>query len=534
MSENIDLFITRKKSNTFNFNPNLISENNDPLEKPTDVSRSLQTKTKAKEKKSSLDYSNDGNSKIKIIDFGGEMSSSHDKTKEIDLLLLLSDPDLMDDVEDKIIYSDDSRSVMQKLISKLDKGSLCRIVINLSIHNICISSLNLSQKMIYTSFYIYPILIIIVGIISHWTLNIISKISTKYKKKSYEGIIKEILFKQLIPVYIFLVILNNFGNIILEEMILYKLILDITTKFFGDKPLSKKKLKYFILCGISFFILFPIFQFIINEKFGKILVTELFFLLLILLIILLNYILLFIHKFDINNIINKFSLRNDFIFSKNEIFNSISVLFYTFSYHDKFFPSLEKLCIPTSKRINKIIKRTVVIDITICLLLTFVGYFSLPFEMIKDLIIFRNSELEEDYALNDYAMIVARILYFFYLIYKMFKDYQILRNTIFTYIFCYKNKKIGRFANLLISFIILLSTTFIVIYYQYISNFISLIAASSSVYISFIIPLIIFINENDYSIIHWKNILTILLTIIIFFISLFSIFFSIRKILNDT
>ena len=531
MSENIDFFITRKKSNTFNFNANLISENKDPLEKSTDVTRSLQTKTNAKEKKSSLDYSNDGNSKDKIIDLGGENSSSHDKTKEIDLLLLLSDPDLMDGVQDKIIYSDDSRSSMQKLIAKLDKGSLCRIVINLSILTICISSLNLSQKMIYTSFYIYPILIIIVGIISHWTLNIISNISTKYKKKSYEGIIKEILFKQLIPVYIFFVILNNFGNIILEEMILYKLILDIATKFFGDKALCKKKLKYFILCGISFFILFPIFQFINNEKFGKLLVIELLFLLLILLIILLNYILLFIHKFDINN---KFSIRNDYIFSKNEIFNSISVLFYTFSFHDKFFLSLENLTLPTSKRINKIIKRTVVIDITICLLLAFVGYFSLPFDKIKDLIIFRNSELEEEYALNDYAMIVARILYFFYLIYKMFKDYQILRNTIFTYIFCYKNKKIGRFANILISFIILLSTTFIVIYYQYISNFISLIGASSSVYISFIIPLIIFINENDYSIIHWKNILTILLTIIIFFISLFSVFFSIRKIFNDT
>ena len=148
MSENIDFFITRKKSNTFNFNPNLISKNNDQLKKSIDVSRSLQTKTKEKEKKSSMDYSNDGNSKDKIIDFGGEISSSQDKTKEIDLLLL-SDPDLMDDVEDKIIYSDDSRSAMQKLIAKLDKGSLCRIVINLSILTICISSLNLSQKMIY-------------------------------------------------------------------------------------------------------------------------------------------------------------------------------------------------------------------------------------------------------------------------------------------------------------------------------------------------------------------------------------------------
>lgn len=206
MNDNLDdnFNITRHKSNTFSVN--LVSEKNNNSLKKSSLHRS--TNTNFDDKKNNLDKSNETNSKDKIIDSGGEISSIADKTKEIELLL--SDPDLMDNVEDKLIFNDDSRTTLQKLIAKMGKGSLRRIILNLSIINICISSLNLSQKMIYASIYIYPIVIIFIGIISYLTLDTISKTGIKYKKKSYEGIIKEILFKQLIPVYIFCVILNYF------------------------------------------------------------------------------------------------------------------------------------------------------------------------------------------------------------------------------------------------------------------------------------------------------------------------------------
>ena len=534
MNDNLDdnFNITRHKSNTFSVN--LVSEKNNNSLKKSSLHRS--TNTNFDDKKNNLDKSNETNSKDKIIDSGGEISSIADKTKEIELLL--SDPDLMDNVEDKLIFNDDSRTTLQKLIAKMGKGSLRRIILNLSIINICISSLNLSQKMIYASIYIYPIVIIFIGIISYLTLDTISKTGIKYKKKSYEGIIKEILFKQLIPVYIFCVILNYFGNIILEEIILYQLLVDVVTKFFEKKEelFSTKKSKYIISYGIAIFILLPLFQIINYDKFGKITIIKIIILISILIILLTNYILLFIYNYNINDIKEKFSIKNnsnETIFTNTDIFSSISVLFYTFSYHDQFFPSIEKLCIPSAKRINKIIKRTIIIDVIISLLLSVVGFFSLKFDMIKDLIIFRNVEVEKDYILNDYLMTIGRIFYFIFLLFKLFKDYQILRNNILANICCYNIKKLGRIVNLLTSFFILSIATFVAVHFQYISEFISLIGASSSVYISFIIPLIIFINESDYSILNWKKLLSIFLIIIFSFCSICSIFFTITKILDN-
>ena len=115
---------------------------------------------------------------------------------------LLSDLELLNSIDEENLNSYDNRGLLQKLMAKMGKGSLRRVILNLSIINICISSLNLSQKIVYVSIYVYPLFIIIIGIISYWTLHILTNISHKYKKSSYEGLIKEVLFKELIPFYI--------------------------------------------------------------------------------------------------------------------------------------------------------------------------------------------------------------------------------------------------------------------------------------------------------------------------------------------
>ena len=526
-----DFFITRKKSNTYNA---FLIPPKEPLKNSKEIYSSIRDTEKKEKKKNSYDNIK-SHSRDNIVDTVGEVSSCIDKTKEIELLL--SDPDLLNSVDEENLNSYDSRGTLQKLMAKMGRGSLCRVILNLSIINICISSLNLSKQIDYVSIYIYPLFIIIIGIISCWTLHIMTDISHKYKKRSYEGLIKEVLFKELIPFYILFLILNNFGNIILEEIILYKIISDVIIKFYKNKKkaFEKIEIKYYILSSIALFILFPIFQIQKNdEKFGKLIIFEIILLVIIFLIIMANYILLFIYECNMHDILNKYKLNFDYYsYHNNEFFNSIVVLFYSYSYHDHFFPSLEKLSIPTRKRIKKIIKRTIFIDIIINFILSIVGFFSLPLDKIKelkDLLIFRNDEIEGNHIINDYLMTFGRIIFFIYLIFKLYKDYQYLRNIILANIFCYNIKKIGYLVNILTSFCILLFTIFIAVNCQYISEFICLIGGSTSVNISFIIPLIMYINENDYSIYHWRNILTFLLISFFFFSSSCSIFFTIKKI----
>ncbi len=524
----------RKKSNTFN---HMIIPGKDSIDIFDNIHSSVRTKEqeiKEKEEskinKNNLENNNDSNNKKKIIEEEGDLSSSINQTKEIEILFL--DPELADNLNEKnIIYND---SYFQKLMSKMGINTITKIIISLSIVNIYVSSLNLSQKMVYTSIFIYPVLIIIVGIFSHWTLYIISRLSDKYKKYSYEGIIKQVLSRQVLPFYISFVILNNLGNIILEEIILYKLIIDITIKFDESKNefFSRIYIRYFILYGIAQFILFPLFQFTNIIFFRQFIIIEIIIIIIFILILIGNYILLFIYEFNINNIKTKFKINIDyFLYPNNEFFNSIIVLFYSFNYHDNFFQLFEKFRNPSSKIINKIVKNTIIIDIILYLILAFLGFFSLPFEQIKDLIIFRN-EIEKKHIINDWLMIIGRIIYFICILLKLLKDYYRIRNIILINICEYNIKKIGKCINFITSFFILLSTTFVAVYFQNVSDCICLIGGFCSIFISFIIPLILYIKGNDYSFCHLKNIFALILIVILFFISTSSLYFTIRKIIN--
>ena len=530
MDDSDDKIIIRKKSNTFNIH--LIQKKEEILKKKTEE-RSTGSKNK-EINKNKID--NEINNKVKIIDNDRTLSNDLDKTKEIDIIS--SEPDLTDNINDYKLSCYNTESSIQDIISKMGMGSLCSIILNLSINNISISSLNISQRIFYISIYIYPLFIIIIGIISNWTLNITSKIVYKYKKKTYEGIIKEALFKHLIPIYFFLLILTYFGNIILEQMIAYQLICEIIIKFYTNLKdnLFGIKLKYFIIYGFAFLILLPIFQLKNYDTFGQIVIIEIIIFTIIFLIILTNFILLFFYNFNFDSFKNKFTINKDyFLAQKNEIFNSIAVLFYSFSHHDNIFLIIEKLPNQYLKSINTIIKRTIITDILLNIIFGIIGFFALPCNMIKDLIIFRNIEIEQSFLFSDWLMNIGRIIYLIFIIFKLLKDYQKLRNIILNNIFCcYDTNKKGKIINLFISFIILLFTTFIVIIFHYISECICLIGALCSVNISFVLPLIMFINSKDFSCYHWKNVFTFLIIFLILFSSSCSLYFTIKKILSFT
>ena len=489
--------------------------------------------TKANEINKKKEADNEINNKVNIIDKDRTLSNDIEKTKEI--YIIKSESDLTDSLNDyKVNSSNNTEGLVQDIISRIGMGSLCRIIINLSLTNISISSLNLSQKIIYISIYIYPLIIIIIGIISNWTLNITSNIVYKYKKKSYKGIIKEVLFKHLIPIYIFFLILAYFGNIVLEQIIAYQLIWDIAIRLSEniEDNFVELKMKYYIVYGFAFLILFPIFQIKNYESFGKYTYFEIILFYIIFLILLSNFIILFKLNFNIDSFKDKFNFNKDyFLYPKNEIFNSIAVLFYSFSHHDNIFLIIEKMPFPYFKSINTIIKRTIITDILLNLLFGIIGFFGLPDNMIKDLIIFRNIEIEQKFIFSDYLMNIGRIIYLIFLIFKLIKDYQYLRNIILNNIFCYNTKKIGRIVNFITSFFILFFTTCIVLIFNHISECICLIGAFCSVYISFILPLIMFINENDNSCFHYKNIFTFLIIFFLFSSSLCSLYFTIKKIL---
>ena len=541
MIDDEDFVQPRKKSNSFHSKllPNKDNNNNrhnDIIHRSTgkDLNCPILKETKNEKiiSKSNTkeEDSNDSNIKEKIIDDALTSSNSTEKTKEIEILF--TDPNLIDNIDNdnnELIYNTSS---FQKLMTKIGLNTYGKIIISLAIINICVSSLNLSQKMVYSSIYIYPALIIAIGIFSHWTSDIMLKIYDKYKRKAYDVMIKKVIIKKVMSIYIFFIIINNLGNIILEEIILYKLICDIIVKFDERKIdyFSKINIKYYILYGIALILLFPLFQFADIQYYRQFLIFEIILLLLFAIILISNYILLFMRNYDIDNIKSKISIDFDnFLYPKNELFNSIVVLFYCFSNQDNILQLFEKIRNPSYKQINKIIKKTICIDIIIYLIMACLGFFCLPFNEIKDLIIFRN-DIEKEF-INDYIMTFGRIIYFICILFKLIKDYYKIKNIILINICGCNIKKKGAFINIIISLFTLLITTLISIYFQNISDCICLIGAFCSTYISFIIPLILYIIENEYSFCNLKNIVVFILIIILFIISSGSLFFTLKKII---
>ena len=90
----------------------------------------------------------------------------------------------------------------------------------------------------------------------------------------------------------------------------------------------------------------------------------------------------------------------------------------------------------------------------------------------------------------------------------------------------------SKITNVIITVATLIITTLISAIFQSISDYISLIGSFCTVLISFFIPGLVYIKGNDYSIKHYKNILTIIFISIILILGLTSGFFTIKGIIN--
>ena len=128
-------------------------------------------------------------------------------------------------------------------------------------------------------------------------------------------------------------------------------------------------------------------------------------------------------------------------------------------------------------------------------------------------------------------MTIGQILFILTLLAKISANYNALRSCILV-LLGYDTHNFSKITNIVITVVTLLITTFIASIFQSISDYISLIGSFCTVIVSFFIPGLVYIKGNDYSIKHYKNILTIIFISIILILGLASGFFTIKGIIN--
>ena len=413
------------------------------------------------------------------------------------------------------------QNICKKLLSKIGPGSLSSSVFNLCILSLGTGSLALPKNIKYMSIFFSPVIIMLIGYLSHWTITVLYKVSRKYRLNTYEDVIRKVLGPYMSTFVGFVMCINQMGCIILYQVIMYKLIGGIINEIFSlgylnmedfvSRGLYGKLWMRFILCYLIMgTILYPLCQLNSIAKmryasaFG---VYSLFFLIFIVVIEC-----PFRIKYNIDN--DKFHINIIDIFSgiknKIKIFEAMSTIFYAFSCHVGVFPVLETFHNPTEVRVKKLFKYSILTDIICYCVIGISGYLTQP-ENTPDLIIQR-------YKINkrDYLMTFGQMCFVLTLVAKICANYNALRECMYNLVHI-KNKKKPEYLNKILTFEVLMLTTLATVIFQSISDYIVLIGSFCSIIISCLIPGIIYIKDNKYPIFHVKNLLVM---IVIFMLSL--------------
>ena len=128
-------------------------------------------------------------------------------------------------------------------------------------------------------------------------------------------------------------------------------------------------------------------------------------------------------------------------------------------------------------------------------------------------------------------MTLGNFFFMFTMIAKICVNYNAQRSSILLLLH-YKNNNYPNSINYIITSSVLALTTFVAISFQSISDYISLIGSFCTVIICFCVPGMIYIKGNDYPLIHYKNILTIIFISLIFIIGILSGIFTIKGIIE--
>ena len=430
----------------------------------------------------------------------------------------------------------EERSWCKRTFGKMNPGSLRGSIFNLCILSLGTGLLAIPQKIGYMSIVFSPIIIILSGLANYWSLNILVNMSIKLKLKNYESIVKQLLGKKLSLFLGIIMSVNQSGIIILYQVILYKLLGGVINEignfgfisvddFVSNSFWNKLWIKFVVCYGIMILFLLPLCLLHNASKmryastFG---IISLFLLIIIVVAECPFYIIDHINndKFELNYFDILSGLEGDM-----KLLQSIVTVFYAFSCHVGAFPVLQTLHNPIERRQKKVIRRAIYIDIISYLIIGASGYLTQPLNT-PDLII------ERDKLFNsDWIMTIGEICFILTLLAKISANYNALRSCILV-LLGYDSYNFSKITNVIITVVTLIITTLISAIFQSISDYISLIGSFCTVLISFFIPGLVYIKGNDYSIKHYKNILTIIFISIILILGLTSGFFTIKGIIN--
>ena len=433
-----------------------------------------------------------------------------DMNKTLDDIFVLQIFGKRDPREKYVPYESKNAKFFDRILHPMQYGSLRGSIFGLSSMCLEAGSMVLAIRCKQFGMINYLIFLILGGMVAYWCLVMMIKAGKNIKEKNYSRVVRAILGKRIGVFLDFNIALYLFGALISFQVIIYQVIgavvydiMDMIGKInkeeYPNYVTYKEKywsdnllLKFGVMSGVAALVS-PL---CLLKDLSKMRVASLIGVLALVYSIIVVIIESFFYLFNENwNLIGKMNwidLSKAFSLDAGvPFFGGLATVFYIYSCHAGAFPVYKTLRNNTTRRIKKVFRRSIILDICVYTTIAAASFITSPLEP-PELILYRPNLSGFK---KDYFILVAKIGIIFNLFFSTPANYAGFRLSFFELIF--GNSNITNKKNFCVTYLILAVIVAIGALYDKILEYIELFGGFCSVVYTILIPGLIYVkNEN--------------------------------------
>ena len=415
------------------------------------------------------------------------------------------------DPNEKIIpFESKKAKFFERLLHPMQYGSLRGSIFGLSSMCLEASSMILAIKCKYFGMINYLLAILLGGLLAYWCLVMMIKAGKNIKEKNYSKVVKTILGKK-VGVYMDAnIALYLFGVLISFMVIMYQVVGSVVFDIgiaigkigaddyedfsaYHEKYWSQQYyLKFPIMFGITILVIPLCLLKDISKMRIPSLIGVMALIYSILVIIVESFFYLINENLPSGESMNWYDIRPAFSWDDGlPIFGGISTVFYLYSCHAGAFPVYKALRNNTTRRIKKVFRRSIMLDICIYFTVAAASFITSPFKP-PELILYRKNLSGFD---PDYFILIAKFGIIFNLFFSTPANYAGLRLSVFELV--WGNTNITKTKNLVVTISILSVVTLIGALYDKILAYIELLGGFCSTVYCILIPGLIYAKNDN-------------------------------------
>ena len=426
--------------------------------------------------------------------------------------------------EHYIQFDSKNANFLERMLHPMQYGSLRGSIFGLSSMCFEAGSLVLAIRCKQFGCVNFLIAIILGGLSAYWTLVMMVRAARNMKERDYSKIVKATLGNKVGVFMDCNITLYLLGAIISFQVIIYQVIGAVTYdiwKRIGDPGYDtfegfkneywrkEAKIKFPVMAGVAVLV-FPLCLLRDVSKMRLVSLIGVIGLIYSIIVIVIESIFFFIYKnWDLRNQMNWFDIRNAFSLKDGvPFFGGLATVFFIYSCHAGAFPVYKTLQRNTTKRIKKVFRRSILLDVMVYVCVAAASYLTSPLNP-PELILYRDDL--EGFS-PDYFFIVAKIGIIINLFLSTPTNYAGLRISLFELI--WGNSDITHIKNFFVTLIVFSIVVVTGAFYDKILDYIELFGGFCSVIYCFLIPGLFYVKNNKYPAKSFINIITVFVLII--------------------